>query len=80
MIWNHRVVRRVHRQGRRRETEYAIHEAFYWDKRSKKKVSAVTVDPIAVRGSTKKELRETLERMLRALDAPVIDYDTRKEI
>jgi len=37
-------------------------------------------EPVGVWAETVAELRETLERMLRALDAPALDYKTRKEV
>lgn len=64
--WNHRVVR--HKHG-----ELAIHEAHYSPSRTKTP-NLITQNPVAVWGSSKKELRETLERMLRALDTPVLSY------
>lgn len=64
--WNHRVVR--HERG-----ELAIHEAHYSPSRTKTP-NLITQDPTAVWGSSKKELRETLERMLRALNNPVLSY------
>jgi hypothetical protein len=77
MYWNHRVVRRVWHPGTdREETTYAIHEVFYG--LSKKPIP--TADPIDVSGESVEELRETLQRMLRALDKPVLDYKTGKEL
>ena len=66
--WNHRVVR--HRAGT--ELEYlAIHEAYYGID-SEDDVSW-TKNPVSVTGETVEGLRETLERMLRALDTPVLE-------
>lgn len=67
--WNHRVLK--HNAGT--EDEYlAIHEAFYGVDGEDDVVW--TRDPITVTGETIEELRETLERMLRALETPVLDY------
>ncbi len=41
---------------------------------------AITVNPDHPQGETLEDLREDLERMLRALDKPVLDYETREEI
>ena len=68
MTWNHRLVRR----SENGETWYGIHEAFY-DKN--KRVRAITKDPIDVIGESVEEVRETLQRMLRALEAPILDYE-----
>lgn len=79
MTWNYRVVRiiHVHPDGTR-ESDYGIHEAFYTDDQSTP--SSITVNQIAPYGETKGELRECLAMMLKALDKPVLDYDTRKEV
>jgi hypothetical protein len=66
VTWNHRVVRHFS------ETEgewLGIHEAFYGldDK------VVWTNDPVGVTGGSIAELRETLERMLRCLDAPILE-------
>ena len=64
--WNHRVVK-VAYEG---ETFFGIHEAYYgpgWDDLS------WTEKPVAPVGETIEELRHTLERMLAALDKPIID-------
>jgi len=75
--WNNRVVRRTWRKGEvGEEVGYAIHEAYY----GLDDGVSITIDPIAPYGETLEELRETLQCMLRALDNPVLDYDTRKEI
>jgi len=79
MTWNHRVVRRTWRKGEvDEEKEYAIHEAYYG--RDDDGGISITADHKAPYGETVEELRETLQRMLRALDRPVLDYDTREEI
>jgi len=76
--WNHRVVRRVYRDeiGGLQEVAYQIHGAYYGleDK------PAITEEPDHPHGETLAELRKDLERMLRALDKPVLDYETREEI
>jgi CBS-domain-containing membrane protein len=64
--WNNRVVRRTYPH----EVVYAIHEVHYTDYVP----HSVTVDPVPVAGESVDQLRNTLERMLRALDKPVLDY------
>jgi hypothetical protein len=71
--WNHRVVRQI-RDG---ETFYGIHEVFYG--LPDESDAGWTEDPISPVGETVEELRETLERMMRALDKPVILDDDEKE-
>jgi hypothetical protein len=77
--WNNRVVRQVWYPGTEREEfNYAIHETFYGI--DDEHTTSITIDPTAPQGETLEELRETLQRMLRACDYPVLDYDTREEI
>ena len=72
--WNHRVVHRVWPETG--EHEYAIHEAHYYEGRGPREMpDAVTQNAVQAYGSTLEELRETLERMLRSLDAPVVEYE-----
>lgn len=77
MTWNHRVVKRTY-PAPSHETFFQIHEAYYYH--GEGKTPSVTVEPTAPVGETLEELRETLQRMLRALDKPVLDYETRKEL
>ena len=77
--WNHRAVRRVQMEGDCKCVEYAIHEAFY-DQDKPGDRPSITLEPVAAYGDTIEELRETLQRMLRALDHPVLDYETHEEI
>ena len=74
--WNHRVVKRIVREAGEDVEWFGIHECFY--ERSDESDPGWTDEPIAVGGESVDELRETLERMMRALDKPVID-DTEKE-
>ena len=63
--WNHRVIQRIVGD----EVEFGIHEVYYNDDGD---VEGYTEQPVRVYGETLDELRETLERMLRCLDHPVI--------
>lgn len=65
MHWNHRIVRRTIGG----ETLLGIHEVFY----GMDDGTGWTDEPVAVIGESVEELRETLGRMLRALDKPIID-------
>jgi hypothetical protein len=82
--WNHRVVKRVYPArsvGKIRipkETVYGIHETYY-GLDGKGKPPSITLEAIETAESIP-ALRKTLQRMLRALNKPVLDYDTRKEI
>jgi len=67
MVWNHRVIRHE-KDG---ETWYAIHKCFYDDTKDDTTISW-TVDEIAPIGEDLHGLRVTLERMLAALDKPVL--------
>ena len=76
--WNHRVVRRTYDQGKSQEVQgFYIHEAYYGIDGDN---PAITVEPIAPCGESVEELRKDLHQMLRALDKPVLDYETREEI
>lgn len=66
--WNHRVVRRTVTEAGTSIDWLGIHECFYDEGRE-----GWTENPVAVEGETLDDLRETLERMLRALDKPIID-------
>lgn len=71
MTWNHRVMRRTNEHG---ETWYDIHEVYYETDPCGVEKLSWTEDAIAPMGETVDELREELERMLRALDKPVLEY------
>lgn len=62
--WNHRVYK--YEDG-----SLGIHEAYFYDN---EEPSSHTVDPIPVIGDDIEELRVTLERMLRALEKPILEY------
>ena len=74
-FWNHRVVRKVYRPGTEfEEVHFEIREAHYpADVSVASRPTGLTVDAIGVYGESLEELRAVLERMLRALDKPVID-------
>jgi hypothetical protein len=77
--WNHRVVRRTYDRGKSsQEVLYSIHEAYYGIDGDIN--PAITVEPVAPCGESVEVLREDLRWMLRALDKPVLDYETREEI
>jgi hypothetical protein len=78
-MWNHRVVRRVYKDVADSETVYCIHEAFYNLDGTEHKPS-ITMEPDYPCGETIEELREDLQRMLRALDHPILDYETQEEL
>jgi len=73
MVWNYRVVKRVTPA----ETIYAIHEAYYAEDKT---VDAITQDAVGLTGATPEELHKAWSLMEEAFRAPVLDYDTRKEI
>lgn len=73
MVWNNRVVKREwKRADGSMEICYQIHEVFY-DKKGAKP-DMVSSDATAALGETLHELREDLERMLKAVNG-VIDKD-----
>jgi len=73
MVWNHRIVKRVYHHASGDETTYQIHEVYYDEIGSEP--TNITLDPIAPLGETVEELKEELNRMLRALEHPVLNYE-----
>lgn len=74
-FWNHRVVeRKFKHKGFPTETLLAVHEAHYTAKKSKTVPQAITLDAVGVYGETLEELRDTLQRMLRSLEKPVLKF------
>lgn len=81
MSWNYRVMRHtyVDKMSGEQQSYLAIHEVYY----KSKKVNDLTVsagdvgcskDPSPVSEESIDDLRATLNRMLEALDKPVIEY------
>lgn len=68
-MWTYRVVRRVI-DG---EASYAIHEAY--DDGDVTLPHSITETPSVVSAESEQALAELLERMLAALDRPVLAYD-----
>jgi len=73
MTWNHRVIRKEYPEAALDKVFYQIHEVYY-DKEGNPEL--VTKEPIRFMEISTDELRETLERVLRALDKPVLDYSS----
>lgn len=85
MTWNHRVCKKTHKCDTHETVLYGIHEVYY---NEKGEVWAVTEEPVTISTAYIKyeeefddddavaTLKEQLERMLRALDTPIIDQDT----
>ena len=72
--WNNRVVRYEYpRKVGKPEVLFEIHEAHYTG--GKRRPYAITREGATVIGETKAQLRETLKRMLRCLDAPTLRYE-----
>lgn len=72
VTWNHRVI--VRKDGRDQQY-YGIHEVYY---KKNNKPDMATENAVGVIGDSIPELRETLERMLRALDTPVLRWKGKK--
>jgi hypothetical protein len=67
--WNYRVVLREYDDGR--DARYGIHEAYYDDE---VRVESVTDEPVPVYAESLDKLRDELDWMLRALEAPVLGH------
>lgn len=72
--WNYRVVRKAYPPGADGTIEHAlgIHEVYYDDNGDPQMVTEERMDP---HGETLDELRADLAHMLKALDAPVLEYE-----
>jgi len=73
--WNHRVYRHTHTNG---DTTYGIHEAYY-DSPDEEPPGSYTAEPVEVVGDSIEDLREELQRMLRCLERPVLDYPPKEK-
>jgi len=75
MHWNYRVVHsKITGSGDRVADSFAIHEAFYGSTEDGRPHS-VTVNPIAPFGENAQELQKDLERMQKAFEKPILEYD-----
>jgi hypothetical protein len=73
--WNYRVIRReLTGDFGYTDVEYAIHAVYYKDG----KATAHTSDPAYPVGETLEELRDTLKKMLMALEKPIFDFEKEK--
>ena len=70
MTWNHTVMRRKILNPVTKEIEifYSIHELFGTEGYTKESVDLGYLESV-------EDLRWTLEQMLKALDAPIMDYE-----
>lgn len=71
MVWNHRVMRHAPRSADDAEW-FGLHEVHYTDGPDSPPIGH-TERPVPVVGASVEELRQTLRRMLAALDQPVLD-------
>ncbi|WP_157369946.1 hypothetical protein [Zavarzinella formosa] len=58
------------------EVSYGLHEVFY----SRRKADGWTEQPVIVVGESVESVRWCLEKMALALEKPVLDYETGKEV
>lgn len=72
MSWNHRVIKQAYLCYDEYETIFGIHEVYYNEDGS---LRNYTTDPVAPIGADMDELRWTLEKMLMALDKPVLTHE-----
>ena len=68
MFWNNRVI--FHKEENPAHSYYAIHECFYDD--GELVPHSWTENPIAIIGDNIEEIRETLDRMIRATERPIL--------
>lgn len=84
MTWNYRIVSRANSDtsdgAQDKTVSYAIHEAYY-DQPDDETPHSITLEPVNVltylgeAECPKDALRWVLERMLEALEKPVLDFD-----
>jgi len=72
--WNYRVMRRKHVSDYH---TYGIYEVYYT---AKDKPNFWSEDPLPPIGDSLKELKDDFKLYKRALDKPVLDFETGKEI
>ena len=70
--WNYRVLHRVLQGFGSTEHAYAVYEVYY---NKADAPNSCSVDPQAPHGETPEELRADLERYVKALDKPVLEYE-----
>jgi hypothetical protein len=73
MTWNHRVVKRTYSTEKYSEDYFSIHEAYY-DENGK--IFAITDSGVPPGGESLEDLKWSVEQMKKALDHPVLDYDS----
>jgi hypothetical protein len=66
-LWNYRVMKQVF-DG---DDYLQIHEVFYDENNEK----SWTINGVTVAGESIEELKDTLNKMLEALDKEILDYD-----
>jgi hypothetical protein len=74
MTWNHRVIRHSDEHGGGTDVWFGIHECFYFHP-GDEIPDSWTEDAISVIGGTFEELGETLMRMGRCLEKPILEID-----
>lgn len=74
MTWNYRVIRRRFPK----ENQYTIHEVFYNDATGKP--DGMTEDEVSPSGESLDEFRKSMEMYQRAIELPVLDYETLEEV
>ena len=74
MTWNYRVVRKNVYMGKtiNPEVQFGIHETYY---NSEDKPTAITTDHMRPYGETLEELKSDLEKMVAALEKPVLNWE-----
>lgn len=78
MPWNYRVLRHKHLPVGTVSIDYTyeIHEVYFDEGQEAAPYrGSCTKDAVTVGGESLSELRGVLERMIEALDKPVLDYD-----
>ena len=69
MTWNHRLIRHTEPNG---EIWLGIHEVYYLDDGTP---DMVTENAIGASGETVEEIIETLERMRRCVEKPILEME-----
>lgn len=73
MRWNYRVLRQVEDHHGQEHVFFGIHEVYYDESG---RPTTCTMEQIAPFGETLDELRADVEMIAKALDLPVLDYDS----
>jgi len=76
MSWNYRIIRKTFKMpAGKNEDEFGIYEAYYDDDNDSEKVTSLSIDPMAIHGTTLEDLEKAYEAYGLAFSRPVLILD-----